>query len=494
MMGPAPAARRPISEAVVLAGLTALGAVLRFGLLGHQSLWYDETFTAFVVQSSWSHLFQIVAADTHPPLYYLVVKLWTLVAGTGEAALRIPSAVVGTASIPVTWALARRVAPGPTSLLAALLVAVAPVGVMMSQDARMYALLGLLAAGATVALDRAADTGRPTAWAGYAGLIVLTVYTHYLGVLVVAAHGLWVILYRRPRTAAWLACAGAAAVLYVPWLPVVYGQVALAHAQFLVGWYPQPLYLSVTDLLGLFAFGGSLFGAATVFTPSGLSLLERIVLLAPFGVVCWRGIVSLARDRRALIVLPPAVVIAVMLAISAVRAYPVFVPRWFTFLLPFSAVLAAQGVQDIAAHVRAPRAAAAAALSAALVLYGLPVLGTYYFDPGARPERWRDAAGYLAREVRGGDVVLYASPDAAIAMRYYVTDPRLDGMPVPRAATPAWFGRVAAGHPTVWLIVRAQSESLDDTARLNALVQGFQIASEQDYGGARVYRLRPPRG
>jgi len=485
----AASAGRAVPEAAVLTGITALGALLRFALLGQHSLWYDETFSALVVRSSWHGWFQLIAADTHPPLYYLLLRLWTLAAGTGEAALRIPSAVFGTAMIPVTWALARRVVPATTGLLAALFVAVAPIGVMMSQDARMYALLALLATWSTVALDRAAETGRPAAWAGYAVLITLLVYTHYLGLLIVAAHGLWMMLYRRRRAAAWCACAVAAALAYVPWLPVAYGQ--FVHAPFL-GWYPQALYLSVADLLGLLAFGGSLFGAATMFTPSLLTAPERIVLLAPFAIVLWRGIASLGGDRRALVVLPPAAVLAVMLGVSLARPYPVFVPRWFTFLLPFSAVLAAQGVADIAAHVRAPRGLVAAAVSAALLLYGLPAFGAFYFDPAARPERWRDVAASLARQVRPGDLVVDATPDAATALGYYATDPRLAGTLLPADATPEWFRREAAGHPTVWLIVRAQSESAGETARLDALVKGFQIASREDDGGARVYELRPP--
>ncbi len=67
----AASAGRAVPEAAVLTGITALGALLRFALLGQHSLWYDETFSALVVRSSWHGWFQLIAADTHPPLYYL---------------------------------------------------------------------------------------------------------------------------------------------------------------------------------------------------------------------------------------------------------------------------------------------------------------------------------------------------------------------------------------------------------------------------------------
>ncbi|HLN12793.1 MAG TPA: glycosyltransferase family 39 protein, partial [bacterium] len=134
--------------AIAVAGLVAAGAVLRFAWLGRNSLWYDETFTALVSSLAWPKLLAFIRlTDTHPPLYYAVVKLWTAVAGTSEAALRFPSACFGAAVVGATYALARRVTTVPVSLLAALFVALAPIDVMTSQDARMYALLELLAVG-----------------------------------------------------------------------------------------------------------------------------------------------------------------------------------------------------------------------------------------------------------------------------------------------------------------------------------------------------------
>ncbi len=80
--------------------------------------------------------------------------------------------------------------------------------------------------------------------------------------------------------------------------PVAYGQ--FVHPPFL-GWYPQALYLSVVDFPGLFAFGGSLLGAATIFRPARCRP-ERIVVLARSrcaGAASPRG-----GDRGALVGLP----------------------------------------------------------------------------------------------------------------------------------------------------------------------------------------------
>src|SRR5258706_12000379 len=61
----------------------------------NQSLWLDEATTAKVVMKY--NLLEIVpkfsVGDFHPPLYYLVMKIWTSVFGYSEVALRMPSVI-----------------------------------------------------------------------------------------------------------------------------------------------------------------------------------------------------------------------------------------------------------------------------------------------------------------------------------------------------------------------------------------------------------------
>jgi len=478
--------------AIAVAGLVAAAAVLRFAWLGRNSLWYDETFTALVSSLAWPKLLEFIRlTDTHPPLYYALIKVWTAAAGTSEAALRFPSACFGAAVVGATYALARRVTTVPVSVFAALFVALAPIDVMSSQDARMYALLELLAVGSTWALVAATETRRARVWAAYALLLALMGYTQYLGGLVGIAQGLWVLLYRRSEAPRWGAAAAAALVLYAPWLPSMWWQVT--HPPF-IGWYAQPLYLSVTDLLGLLAFGGSLLGTASFFQASTLPFVERLILVLPFCVVLWRGTVALraAPSALGLVVLPPLVVVGTMLAVSAPRPLPVFLPRWFSFLLPFYAVLLAQGVFDLAAHVRARRTAVVPIVTAALVLSSLPVFWGYYLDPGARPDRWRDAAGLLRQHLDRDNILIYASPEVAIALRYYLPDPPSTAAYLPITVTPGWLDAVTSRYQRVWL-VRTAVEDPRVTARLGLFAARFTVLSERDFGGVRVYSLKPAR-
>jgi mannosyltransferase len=134
-----------------LAALTLLAAALRLSTLGLQSFWYDEAFTPVHVlhPSLWATLRSVAHTENTPPLWYVLAWADARVLGTGEVALRLPSALAGIATVPVAWALGRELegprARGAAAVCAAL-VAVNPLFVWYSQEARAYALFVLVAA------------------------------------------------------------------------------------------------------------------------------------------------------------------------------------------------------------------------------------------------------------------------------------------------------------------------------------------------------------
>jgi uncharacterized membrane protein len=93
--------------------------------------------------------------DVHPPLYHSV--LWVCVGwlGDGELALRAPSIAAGLALIPMLFVAGRAMFDRRTGLIAAAFGSVAPILIWYSEEARMYALVTLLALAATAVFARA---------------------------------------------------------------------------------------------------------------------------------------------------------------------------------------------------------------------------------------------------------------------------------------------------------------------------------------------------
>ncbi len=131
-------------------GLTALAAAVRFSTLGLQSYRHDEAVTAGrVLVSSLPQTMHLVwSSESTPPLYYFLAWLWMHPFGVHEAGLRSLSALFGTATVPVAYLIGRELIGRRAGLVTAAIVAVDPMLVWYSQDARAYALLVLLSAAA----------------------------------------------------------------------------------------------------------------------------------------------------------------------------------------------------------------------------------------------------------------------------------------------------------------------------------------------------------
>ena len=484
----------PLEARVALAGILVLAGGLRVAFLANNSVWLDEAFVVWMAQHPWRDIPGLLRTlDQHPPLYFVLMHLWIGIAGTGEAAIRLPSVAFSLCSVLLTYALVRRISTAAVGLLAAFLVAVSPFQIMAAQEARMYPLLGALVLASTVALRQSVERGGAIRWGVYAAAAGAMVYTHYFGVLVLLAHGVWIGGYERRRFGTWLVAAAAVAALVAPWIPAVLDQARHEHS---FAWYHnQVSVMTLNDLLGLSAFGGSLFGMAGYFFAGTVGPVEQFIVLLPFLVLLWRGGVGFASSHRtlALVALPPAVTVGVMWLVSLTR--PMFVPRWFSFLMPFLAAVLARGVHDVAERVDVRRDRVVGFLVGALLLYQVPALDRYYADPASRPFQWRAAARMVRGLARPGDAVVFVGSQAALPFRYYFPDPYPSlelGAGDRFALTEAQVRGLAAEHPRVWLVATIPFTAQTREALLGGLGRAYRVAGLRDFSGAIVYLLSQP--
>lgn len=172
---------------LALGALTLLAGVVRFAGLGHQSFWYDEAWTDYLVRLHPGELLKTIPkTESTPPLYYMIAWAWVRVVGRDEVGLRSISALAGTATVPIAYAAAATLATRRIGLVAAALAATSPILVWYSQEARSYILMVMLAALSLLCFARARATptrGWLAAW-GVSSAAALA--THYFAVFVVA--------------------------------------------------------------------------------------------------------------------------------------------------------------------------------------------------------------------------------------------------------------------------------------------------------------------
>jgi mannosyltransferase len=183
------------SGVFLLGGTLVIGALLRFATLGAKSYWGDEISTLFLVRRGFGPMFDGIARlESTPPLYYALAKIWHAVAGNEEAAVRALPATFGCAAIVVAYVAARELVSSRAAVIAAVLLAVNPMLVWYSGEARSYSLAVLLGATSLLYFARAVHC-RPRAILWWAVGSSLAMATHYFSVFVVAPEAY--LLYRR---------------------------------------------------------------------------------------------------------------------------------------------------------------------------------------------------------------------------------------------------------------------------------------------------------
>jgi mannosyltransferase len=256
---------------IALGAIVVLAAVLRFATLGTQSIWFDEAATWDLMRLPFGELLhQVSRHESNPPLFYVLEWLWTHVFGSREAGLRSLSALAGTLTVPVAFGIGRRLAGVRAGLATAALVAVSPLLVWFSQEARSYALVVLLSAASLLLLLRCREDERSRALAAWAVVSALALATHYFAVFVLAPQAAW-LLWRHPRRRAALAAVGALVAVGAALLPLLHAQrgnpydiageslglrLAQVGKQFLLG-YRGPLPLASGIVGGLLVAGAA---------------------------------------------------------------------------------------------------------------------------------------------------------------------------------------------------------------------------------------------
>ncbi len=217
-----------------LALLIALGAAVRFATLGLQSYHHDEVITvARVIPGSFTDMLrQVKGSESNPPLYYVLAWGWAKAFGTGEVTMRSLSALFGVATIPLAYCAARELSSRRAGLIAAALVAVNPMLIWYSQEARSYALLVFFGAASLLFFARALRTREGRDLALWALASALALCSHYFAVFAVGIEALWLLVALRWRWRVVLPAVGGVAIVGLALIPLISAQVNPTH----IGW------------------------------------------------------------------------------------------------------------------------------------------------------------------------------------------------------------------------------------------------------------------
>ncbi len=467
-------------QTLALAPILWLAMALRFHQLGLQSFWNDEGNAARLAERSVRLIIKGAAMDIHPPGYYLLLHLWQLGAGRTEFALRAFSALCSLLTVAVVAALGRHLGGKRTGAVAALLLALHPLALYYAQEARMYALLGLVAALTLWTGTQCLRTQARWPLLAMGATVLLGLYTHYAYLFALAAvDGAFLIhwLLRGRRWSAlrrWSWPQGIALLLFLPWLP---------HLRKLTAWKPPDLAQSgAATHIAQALLVGITHPDPPAYLPAVASLLllwgtARTLRRRPF----------LTFAALLLVLLPP------LLFLTTGSYRPAYLKFLLVSLPALTLLLAAPA--DAASHrpnVLAPLARGAAfLLLAALLLPQMTALHHLYDDPAYRRDDYRGVAALIAAEGRPGDAIALDAPNQWEVFTYYYHGP-LEVFPAPyhpdEAEARDWLSTLLDGHARLFVLYWGDRESDPDRYIERGLAERAYKAGEQWITSLRLAR------
>ena len=463
--------------------MTVLGATLRLSTLNLQSFWFDEAFTPVHVlrPSLWATLHGISRTENTPPLWYVLAWADSRVLGTGEIALRLPSALAGIAAVPVAWAIGRELSGRRVAILCATLVAVNPLFVWFSQEARSYGLFVLTAALAMLCFLRAArEPTRGRMWA-FALTGSLALLSHYFTVFLLIPMVLWLLWERGTRKAA-LPAIATLALVGAALVPLVLAQGG--HDTQWIGEWPLSQRLRAIPEYYFAGYSSSGVGHR-------IELLVALPILAGLAFGC-RQIVKRgrtptigggpseddARERRGL-----------MLALS-IAGCGVLIPLALAalgadYLGPRNLIGAMVAVTSVIALVTLwpGTGRVGIVLGGAIALSSLAVSLDVAFSPSLQRSNWREVAktldgGTRARVITTGEL-------GPAPLEYYLPRLRLHQLPAGRSALASEIDETG--------VVSSSSEFYEPFLPSPGEVPvGFHLLTREEVDGLVVYRFVSP--
>lgn len=394
-----------------------LAFLLRMAYLDAQSLWWDEAFSVTVSSMDLHSLLIATLGDrVHPPLYYLVLHFW-LTLGQGEFVVRALSAFVGVLAVACMFPMADIVGQKRLGVISAFALAISPLHIWYSQEARMYSLIVFLILLGNYFFARLLRGRNLANWMGYSISILLAMHTHYLALFIILAQMTYLTLMRQRYRALlrkWLLCMLIVGLLSAPWFIAIF--VTGGFYQASISWIrsvaPQDLFWTVYD-----------FGLGSTSDPGNpFNILAALLLTAILACVSVRLLLgNIAVQQRNMLwfvtfwlSLPLMFVFLISLDWPLPQKRSIYMDRFLIPLLPAFLILISYGITQIFERKRTLGTLTVIALL-------IPIIAStcsLFLDQTYHRDDWRQATTEIRENARSGDVLL-VRPHDYVPLYYY---------------------------------------------------------------------------
>lgn len=385
----------------------------------NQSLWWDEVInvTAAFNSGFLSYVGGYTLVDFHPPGYFALLWVWIKLFGTSEVIVRLPSVLFALGTVWLTYLIGTKLVSKKVGIVASLLLALAPLHIYYSQEARMYSFASFATA-LSMYFFFSLMENRKKAFVGYLLGSTLVLYSDYVAYFIFPAQLFYCLFFKRSLLKKVMLALFGSTILFIPWLILLPKQVGigLSTAENIKGWkkvvgghgMKEVGLLVVKTLVGRISFPdkviyGLLVGTAgLLFGLPILKSLPKLITGINLMLIFW-------------LVLPPVLAFLVSFQI------PVFSYFRFIFILPAFYLLAAVSLD------RLKRETGIIFLCLVVIMEAVFSF-TYLFNPAFHREDWKGAVAYIDQESGPDTKTFFKYHQIPASYSYYGND-RLNVMP-----------------------------------------------------------------
>ncbi|MBI3485819.1 glycosyltransferase family 39 protein [Candidatus Daviesbacteria bacterium] len=385
----------------------------------NQSFWLDEAISAISIQqySLVDLVVKFMPGDFHPPLHYLLIFFWGKVFGYSEISLRLPSVLLGVASVYIVYLLVKTLFNKRIGIFSSLIFSFNPLLIYYSQEARMYSLNVFLTVTSFLFfisfLKNKKNTMLPLTIAN-----ILLIYSDYVLFPILLVQILYLLIWGKYKLKNFLASLFLTLLSFIFWLPIFLNQLGLGEktALTLSKWSEVVGGLSFKNLSLIFIkfiIGRISLDNKVIYGLLSLALFIFYLFLILFGI-------KKTRKENGLLLLWFTVPILFLGLISIYL--PVLSYQRLLYTLPAMIILTAQGICILSRRWQI--------LLISLVLsISLVAVFVFNINPKFQRENWREAIHFIENQ-KNISVTIFEDNNLIAPVKYYAknTDNLIGGL------------------------------------------------------------------
>lgn len=249
-----------LAEIVLVVGVLAC----LLSIVTKSYIWFDEGFSINLINNSFTDIILFTALDVHPPLYYLILKIFAMILGHNVVAYYAPSILSYIILLIITFLFFKKYFSEEAALMVSVALSATPNMFDFALQIRMYSLGMLLVTASfyiVYILTKNVLEDNQYSWSKYwlflAVINVLAAYTHYFAGVAAVSISFFLLFYlgvkgknKKKVIFNWCIYCALMVILYLPWLSVLIRQMSSVGSGYWIG------KLTETEL---HAFPGILF-------------------------------------------------------------------------------------------------------------------------------------------------------------------------------------------------------------------------------------------